>query len=164
MIEKDDLKHQIVEPVLWDMGMYSEEAVELLMGTAAQESHLTHRRQIGGGPALGYFQMEPATAEDIVFRYLPLKDREFQKKVELAANEAVMSLTPDMLAQRLEDNVFLMVALARLKYYMVPEAIPKDLHGQAAYWKRWYNTPLGAGTTEEYMTNYINVIGEHSYG
>lgn len=36
-------------------------AEELLFGTAIQESLLIHRQQLGGGPALGLFQMETAT-------------------------------------------------------------------------------------------------------
>lgn len=44
----------------------SSSAVNLLLGTAAQESAFgTYLRQIGGGPARGVFQMAPATAKDI---------------------------------------------------------------------------------------------------
>ena len=53
--------------------MYSPVAENLIMGTAAQESGFTYIKQLGGGPALGMFQVEPATAEDILFRYLKIR-------------------------------------------------------------------------------------------
>ena len=51
--------------------LVSQEAENLLMGTAAQESALgEYIRQLGNGPALGIFQMEPETFDDIVRNYL----------------------------------------------------------------------------------------------
>src|SRR5260221_162978 len=44
--------------------------VELLLGTALQESGLTYRVQLGGGPARGLFQMEPNTHDDIWDNFL----------------------------------------------------------------------------------------------
>ncbi len=46
----------------------------------------------------------------------------------------------------------LSVIFARLKYRLVPSAIPSTLHGRADYWKKWYNSSLGAGTPEGYMS------------
>ena len=43
--------------------------------------------------------------------------------------------------------------IARLLFWRHPEPIPTDLEGQAHYWKRYYNTPLGAGTPSEYIAN-----------
>lgn len=51
----------VVRPVLRVMSAWSQPAEDLVMGTAAQESRLTYLRQLGGGPALGLWQMEPAT-------------------------------------------------------------------------------------------------------
>ena len=44
-------------------------------------------------------------------------------------------------------------AICRLCYYRAPGALPDegDPEGQARYWKRYYNTPLGAGTVEKYI-------------
>ena len=99
--------------------------------------------------------MEPATAEDIVYRYVQNKSKDFRIRFQQAAGIiAPWNLTPDGLAEQMKFNMRLQAALARVKYYMVPEPIPSDLQGQAAYWKQHYNTPLGAGTTEEYITNY----------
>ncbi len=59
----------IVQPVLAALGTWSLESEMLLMGTAAHESLLIYTHQIGG-PALGYFQMEPATHDDCWTNYL----------------------------------------------------------------------------------------------
>jgi hypothetical protein len=123
----------------------SPSAVALLMGTASQESQLgTFLRQLGGGPAVGPFQMEPATFDW-------LKSR-FGKEYGFTNRDA-----DDM-----EWDLRLSILLARLRYRVVPDALPEahDLHGQAAYWKRWYNTPQGAGTVAEYQSNYRKRIGE----
>ena len=44
-------------------------------------------------------------------------------------------------------------AICRLCYYRAPEDLPdeRDLKGQARYWKRYYNTPLSAGTEGKYI-------------
>jgi hypothetical protein len=59
--------YQLIKTVLinFDPFLASLNAIQLLMGTAAQESHLgTYLKQING-PALGVFQMEPNTEIDI---------------------------------------------------------------------------------------------------
>lgn len=53
----------------------------------------------------------------------------------------------------LTSNLAYACALARIKYYRDPLAIPADLYGQAETWKRVYNTAAGKGTIDEYMTN-----------
>ena len=64
------LRTEIVKPALEAIGYYSPAAEALIMGTAAQESHLKYVKQLGDGPALGLFQMEPATHDDIWANYL----------------------------------------------------------------------------------------------
>jgi len=125
----------MVRPVL-----YSDDAVDLLMGTAAQESQLgTWLRQIGGGPALGAFQMEPDT-----FRWL-------QAKFATRFSEICSRYHAD-----LEWDLDLAILMARLRYRVVPAALPKagDLTMQAPYWKQHYNTTAGAGTVEQFVHNY----------
>lgn len=46
---------------------------KLLLGTAIQESLLIHRQQLGGGPALGLFQMETATHDDCWNNFLKFR-------------------------------------------------------------------------------------------
>lgn len=153
MIDQKQLRKYIVVPVLQDLGMWSRDAEDLVMGTIAVESNGgQYIRQIGGGPALGICQIEMATHNDIAYRYLAARP-DLLSKVLKAAN--VINLSSD----HLMSNLKYAVAICRLKYFMIPTKIPGDLAGQAAYWKRYYNTPLGAGTEQKYIRAYHRVVG-----
>ena len=143
----------LITSVLKELGLHSDNAVNLLMGTAAQESHLgKYRKQIGGGPALGIFQMEPATFNDIVRNYLRYKP-ELAVKIERGARVCRFH------AEDIETNDLLAICMARVHYLRVSEAIPSDVEGMARYWKKYYNTPLGKGTVEEFISNYKKLVG-----
>ena len=147
MIQTNDLKRKIIQ-CLKAMDMYSTDAVMLLMGTAAQESHFKYTLQIGGGPALGYFQMEPKTFVDICNNYLLFQPTELTATIMEVAN--VDRFDPADLAH----NVELMVCFARLHYYRVADPLPDNYHGFARYWKKHYNTYQGKGTVSEFENNY----------
>ena len=66
--------HHIIWPTLDDMGLRSDTACPLLLGTALVESGLEHIVQTGSGPALGPYQMEHATHDDIWAHYLAYRD------------------------------------------------------------------------------------------
>lgn len=143
---------ELITSVLKELNLYSGDAVNLLMGTAAQESHLgKYRKQLGGGPALGIFQMEPATFNDIVNNYL-------RYKPELASRIERVARISRFKAEDIENNDLLAICMARVHYLRVKEAIPSDLEGWARYWKRYYNTPLGKGTEEEFIANYKRLV------
>ena len=150
-MEKKKLK-ELITSVLKELNLYSGDSVNLLMGTAAQESHLgKYRKQLGGGPALGIFQMEPATFNDIVNNYL-------RYKPELASRIERVARISRFKAEDIENNDLLAICMARVHYLRVKEAIPSDLEGWARYWKRYYNTPLGKGTEEEFIANYKRLV------
>ena len=50
--------------------MWSTAAEELVLGTAIVESSLIYISQHGAGPALGLWQVEPATHDDLYANYL----------------------------------------------------------------------------------------------
>ena len=95
--------------------------------------------------------MEPATFNDIVANYLnnriPLKE----KILEIAG-------VREFNAKDLENNDRLATCMARVHYLRKPASIPASLDGQAAYWKKYYNTVLGKGTEEEYKANYKRFV------
>lgn len=134
---------------LKEIGLYSTDAVELIMGTFAQESNFKYTRQIGGGPALGYGQMELATFNDIVINYLRYKPGLMGKIIKACE---IIAFEP----QQLIDNKKLMVCMTRLHYLRVKEPLPsyKDVWAMGEYWKQWYNTPTGKGTVKEFVENY----------
>ncbi len=53
MINTTQFRDLVVRPTLKQINLYSASAVELLMGTAVQESRLTYLQQLDEGPALG---------------------------------------------------------------------------------------------------------------
>jgi len=124
----------------------SRAAIELVLGTAAQESALgTYIRQ-KMGPALGICQMEPRTYLDIWHHFIDSKPDLRQRLEDLGIVKSYASLEWDLRQD---------IVMCRLHYRRIPEPLPAsgDWAGQARYWKLYYNTPLGAGTEEQYLTN-----------
>jgi hypothetical protein len=151
MLNVKQLREYVIRPVLRELNAHSEAAELLLLGTAAQESRFEYIHQLGGGPALGLWQMEPATHSDIVNNYL-------QYRPELAAAIFRASGCAGFAANNLLKNLSYACAMARVHYLRVKEALPADLDGQAAYWKLHYNTPLGKGAVHEYVQNYKKLV------
>lgn len=129
--------------------MYSEDAVELLMLTAATESLMgKYIRQVGGGPALGIFQMEPATEKDIWDNYLVYR-------VELADKVEQYQVCE---AGELEWNLAYQIIMARIHYLRVPHPLPSTVEGMATYYKKHFNTELGKGSVAEAVQNYNRYV------
>ena len=55
------------------------------------------------------------------------------------------------MAEEMTGNLYYATAMCRVHYRRVKEPIPNTVIGQAQYWKRYYNTPLGKGTEENYI-------------
>lgn len=135
------------------LNMWSQEAEELLMGTCAQESHLgTYRRQIGGGPGTGIYQIEVRTERSLWNDHLA-----FRPSLATAVTNICGVRGPDLV--QLEYNLAYQHIMARLRYRAwVKSPIPAGLNAQAQYWKDHYNTEAGAGTPEEYISNYRRFV------
>lgn len=150
MLDVDQFRKMVVRPTLMHLGLFSPTAENLLIGTALQESRLKYLKQLGGGPAIGLFQIEPKTHDDLWNSYL---------RYHPALREKVKSLMVpglDPLIQ-LATNLTYATAIARLLYFRKQEPLPanpNDVESMALYWKKHYNTPLGAGTVQEFVDNY----------
>ena len=148
-ISVDHLRQLVIRPACEAIGLYSLAAEELLLGTACQESKCgTFLKQLGGGPALGIFQMEPRTHDDLWANFISHRAQFAGKLDQLMLGE------PD--AAEMVWNLRYAAAMCRIHYYRVKGPLPAagDLQAQAAYWKRFYNTPKGAGTEAEYIANW----------
>jgi len=55
VLDRDQLRDQIVTPGCERLGLASPEAIVLLVGTAMQENRLTYFTQFGAGLTLGLF-------------------------------------------------------------------------------------------------------------
>jgi hypothetical protein len=121
---------------------YSEAAVELLMMTAAHESNLGEFIKQVKGPALGIYQMEPATYNDIFDNYLIYK------------HWSPTRLGADVLRWSLWHST----TLARIHYYRVAEALPETIEGASEYAKKYYNTIAGKATATKYLEDYLRLV------
>lgn len=145
------LREYVIKPVLTKLNAWTPESEDLVLGTACQESFCgKYVRQIGCEGAVGAFgiwQMELATARDIYDNYLRYKP-ELRNAVD-SFKSPNQSITDALML-----NIGYACAMCRVHYLRQPGAIPKDLLGQAQYYKKYYNTPLGKATVEQYIENW----------
>jgi hypothetical protein len=148
------LRELVIRPALRHLGLWSEAAENLLMGTAAQESLLgRYLMQMGGGPALGIFQMEVATHDDCWENYLAYRE-------DLAAQVIETCVHKRNRQGQLVWNLQYAAAMCRVQYHRFKEPLPEpgDVLGLASYWKRYWNTAQGKGTVEEFVRNYSAMV------
>ncbi len=139
MISCKQIRQFIIKPALDIIGLYSVDAEELLVATMAHESKGGMYLHQVGGPALGLFQMEPSTHDDLWNR-ATVKNFLSNKK------------TSDHMMWDLQYAVI----MARLFYFCTPNAMPPS-HDTEAIWKIYkqkWNTTLGAATRNEFLANY----------
>lgn len=162
MIDPIHLRNYVIEPVLKDLGLYSPQAVNLILGTACVESDCGRwLRQRGSGPALGIYQMEPATHDDIWLNYLRLNRWKLHDNIwDMASTQP--STHPDdarvIDSKELIGNLYYATAMTRIHYLRVPAPIPLTLGEQAGYWKLYYNTELGAGSVLDYLKKWDQFV------
>lgn len=155
-LDAQQLRDQVVRPVLARLGLPGGLAAEqLVMGTAAQESGLRYLHQIGGGPALGLWQMEPATFADLWDRFLlDSRRRDLRAKVV-----GLLAPWPSPLLQ-LATNLDFGAAMCRIHYFARPFTFPAapTVEELGQIWKAAYNSPLGKGTAAEFVANYNRLV------
>ena len=137
---------KIIKLSLQHLGLDSEDARNLIYRTGKAESGYKTLQQYGGGPALGFFQMEPNTALDIWNNYVMYRPKYRDKLYSLGFDDGTLEFC-------LLSNIGLQAAFCRLHYRRVPSALPAadNLEGQARYWKKYYNSDLGKGTIKHFM-------------
>ncbi|GAG58755.1 unnamed protein product [marine sediment metagenome] len=146
----DETLHLIVP------SMHTVAARELLMMTAAQESHCgRYLVQQGCGVALGIFQMEPATYHDLFDNYLRYH------QVLKCNLEGHFKVHVDNFRINLQGNLPYQIVIARLQYRRFPEALPGynsegklDTYAMACYYKKYWNTHKGKATVAEALYKY----------
>ncbi len=137
----------VINWTLVEIDMYSPESAQLIFRTGMAESG--YRALMGatkGNPALGFWQVEPATINDCWDNFVSFRQSLMQKMLHLGFH-------PDDRESSFLSSLALQVAFCRIKYWRCPKKLPKldDLEGQAKYWKKIYNSELGKGTIEHFM-------------
>lgn len=157
MREADQIREYLIGPVLQELGLWSESAEVLMLGTAAHESlGFTCIRQIGKGPALSMFQIEPASYASLLEDTMP----GLQRKLPMVA-AAFRGMVPRRFsgyppATHLLRDAGYACAVARLLYWRKPGPLPQaaNLPAMAAYWKTNYNTAAGAGQVSDWLASW----------
>lgn len=154
-INRKQLENLVVYPALKSVGLYSNDVADLIMGTAAQESHLGRYIAQINGPALGIYQMEPATHDDIVNNYLSYRESLSDKILSVCGISGFSS-------ERLLWDLKYSTIMCRMHYFRVPESLPicENVPAMAMYWKKYYNTLSGKGSVNEFISNFNKYVGE----
>lgn len=160
MIDAHDLRVQVIAPVLGQLAaaapaLRSDAAAELLVGTVAVESTIagvTRLRQ-QSGPALGLYQIEPASHDDLFESFL-----RFRPRLRGIA-ESFRASRPAAQTQ-LATNLAYATAIARLIYWRSPHPLAPagDIAGHAAVWKRDYNTAAGSGSEGRFLSAWARYV------
>ena len=144
---REDIR-EIIKWTLDYLDMYSDDALELIYRTGMAESKYKHLKQMNNGPAVGFFQCEPETYRDIIENYVNYRQGIKDKLIGLGYKEEYSK-------ELFMSNIALQVAFCRLKYRRDKHPIPKkeNLEEQGKYWKRVYNSKLGKGTVEHFVSS-----------
>jgi hypothetical protein len=154
---------EVIEPVLCrlnDQIPFSADAVRLLTATALHESDGLRVRHQVGGPALSYFQVEPATHDDIWKNFLNARPDLAQViKLLLADRDADDARR----LYELEYNDNYATGIARLKYFRAPGSLPpaSDFDGIVKYWSQKYQTSGSPQKEALFRTHWQQYNGEN---
>lgn len=152
--ETFNIANTIVIPALRAINNATPAAIELVLGTGLHESNAwLFNHQVGGGPALGMWQMEPNTFNFLLKKYQRYRPLIYNQLLKITDNKV-----PEF--NMLINNDYLAAAMCRIHYLNVKEALPVvgDIKGQAKYWKKYYNTSKGKGREVDYINAWRNNV------
>lgn len=141
-------------------GVYnSEDAQELLFGTACIESSLRPRFQDSGGDAIGLFQVEYPTFKDLWNRAIKIKHPDLHRDIK---EKFINPPFNDITFEDLQKNDVLCAIFARMKFAENDEAIPpaNNSIAQAEYYKKHYNTILGKSKAKDFVKRKNEFLAE----
>lgn len=134
----------------------SEVSTNLILGTCAVESAFgTCLRQLGGGPALGGLQMEPATERDIWDNYLF-----YGRAAKRKAIYKISGVRSFENSGALEWNIAYGICMCRLHYRRIAEPFPAadDIEALGWYWDVHYNRNPLKGTVKQFVEAYEKYV------
>lgn len=141
----------VITPTHKELGLWSPSADRMVLCTFQTETQFNAVRQDLGphryGKGYGLPQMEQATFDDHV-KHMKARNPHIYELIMKICNLDEFSHV-----EELTWNDKLAVCMTRYHYKRVAEPLPAvdDLEGMARYWKKYYNTPLGAGTVEKFI-------------
>jgi len=155
-IDVGQLIDYVIKPSQKMIDLYSRDSEELVLGTAAQESGLgTYLHQLGGGPALSMFQIEPVTYWSMWNDFLAYKP-DLKTKILSSCGYATVPHEDFMIT-----NLMYAAMMCRIRYFWVSEKLPAfgDIEGQGAYWAKYYNGNPVNGVAGHYVDSFNHYVG-----
>ena len=140
---------EIAEYALYKLNSYSDDALALVVRTGMAESGYRALRGYGeSNPAIGFWQIEPATMYDMMRNYIVYRPQ-YRKALE----ELGMQFKGDDIEVSVMANMAVQAGLCRLHYRRDKYPLPSwdSIEAQGKYWKRVYNTHKGKGTVKHFM-------------
>lgn len=138
---------------------YSENAVDLLLMIACHESLCGRYTKQVNGPALGVYQMEPATHADLYANFISTRrDLDFSVSKFLPSSQTLVNKKSHV--ELLQTDVRYATVLARVFFMRFKEPIPDTDFKRAVYAKKYWNTPLGKATEDAYLNDYLRFKNE----
>ncbi len=158
MIDHQQLRECIIRPVLVGLKLDSPVAEELLIATAAHESLGGTYLKEDHGPALGLYQMEPVTHDDIWSKFMP----NHSEVTHRLMTTCQMSTKP--LSSMLVFNLFYSTAMARIFYLRATAGLPatSDIDALWEYYKKFWNTEKGRAVKEDFIRNYFRFLNKET--
>lgn len=115
--------------------MGSREARAMLLAIGLQESRFQHRRQMGNGPARGFWQFERAGGVAEI-----LQNSSTKPIIEPIVNMFLFTPTPLACHEAIQNHDVLAVCFARLLLWVDPRPMPSPIEhekGWRIYLARW---------------------------
>ena len=147
---------EIAEYSLYKLDCYSDDALALVVRTGMAESGYRALKGYGeNNPAIGFWQIEPATLYDMMRNYIV-----YRPQYGKALEKLGMEFKGDDIEMSVISNMAVQAALCRLHYRRDSKPIPSwdDLQAQGEYWKRVYNTSKGRGTIKHFIEANKSVL------
>ncbi len=131
----------------------SNDAVNLMFWTGYVESRYEYIRQLGQGPAMSFWQIEPDTAVDNIKSYLKYRKPLKKKCADITLTDPKLWDSEDtsVWSWILEHNMAAGVIHSRLKYWRSPKPMPGNIQDAAKIWKSVYNSSKGAGSVDKFI-------------
>jgi hypothetical protein len=158
----EQLREYIIRPALHEIGLYSEDAEELLIATCAHESKgSVYIAQIKG-PALGIYQIEPKTFYNV---WEKMKESYGYNGSRGLIYKNIMrgcNFSEDPRSDELITNLKFSTMIARVLYYISSEVLPnKDSIDEIwEFYKKVWNSSLGKATKDEFVADYKKFTGK----
>ncbi|KAJ6644147.1 hypothetical protein Bhyg_09113 [Pseudolycoriella hygida] len=132
-------------------GIFADDANIMRRIAYAESLFGTHPNTYRSGYNGGIWQVDKIGFEDAKDIQSHPNLGKLWSKIEILLNKQRNNIKWEDLRKPLFSGVF-----ARIRLYLVPSAIPSDINGQAAYWKKYYNSAAGAGT----VAGFVNKVND----